>query len=179
MNLGCVVVLFWVLFRIDPASLGGVLTRATQKHSPEDRASLRVFRCCSVAQSCLTLCDPMDGSTPGFLPSLSPGVCSNSCPLSRRCHPTSSPLRVFSKFFQWLSSCLLLCSSLAPHGLLPVPSPGVTKAPHLPTALTSPPPCMCLASSLSMTWGLPPPCTELLLLSRPLAKCLVHTKPLG
>ena len=30
-------------------------------------------------------------------PSLSPGVCSNSCPLSRRCHPTiSSPLTTFS-----------------------------------------------------------------------------------
>ena len=45
--------------------------------------------CCSVAKSCLTLCDPMDCSTPGFpCPSLSPGVCSNSCPLSRWCHPT-------------------------------------------------------------------------------------------
>ena len=43
----------------------------------------------SVAQSCLTLCDPMDCSTPGspVLPSPSPGVCSNSCPLSLWCHP--------------------------------------------------------------------------------------------
>ena len=32
-------------------------------NSPWDRAC-----CCSVAQSCLTLCDPMDCSTPGFLP---------------------------------------------------------------------------------------------------------------
>ena len=40
---------------------------------------------CSVAQSCLTLCNPMDCST-----SVSPGVCSNSCPLSRWCHPTIS-----------------------------------------------------------------------------------------
>ena len=37
--------------------------------------------CCSVAQSRLTLCDPMDCSMP--CPSLSPGVCSNSDPLSR------------------------------------------------------------------------------------------------
>ena len=45
----------------------------------------------SVAQSCLTLCDPMDGSTPGFpCPSPTPGVCSNSCPLSQWCHPTIS-----------------------------------------------------------------------------------------
>ena len=34
--------------------------------------------CCSVAQSCLTLCDPMD--TRLSCPSLSPGVCSNSHP---------------------------------------------------------------------------------------------------
>ena len=40
----------------------------------------------SVAQSCSTLCNPMDCSTPGF-----PGACWNSCPLSRWCHPTISP----------------------------------------------------------------------------------------
>ena len=45
--------------------------------------------CCSVAQSCLTLWDPMNYSTPGSSPSPSPGVCSNSCPLSQWCHPTS------------------------------------------------------------------------------------------
>ena len=46
--------------------------------------------CCSVAQSSLTLfCDPMDyGTLP--CPSPSPGLCSNSCPLSRWCHPTIS-----------------------------------------------------------------------------------------
>ena len=34
-------------------------------------------------------------------PSLSPGVCSNSCPLSQRCHPTiSSPVAPFSSCFQ-------------------------------------------------------------------------------
>ena len=39
---------------------------------------------CSAAQSCLTLCNPMDCSTPG-LPVLHhrPRACSNSCPLSR------------------------------------------------------------------------------------------------
>ena len=49
--------------------------------------------CCffSVAQACLTLCDPMDCSMPRLpCPSLSPGVCSNSCPLSWWCHPTIS-----------------------------------------------------------------------------------------
>ena len=40
----------------------------------------------SVAQSCPTLCDPMDCSMP--CPSPTSGVYSNSCPLSWRCHPT-------------------------------------------------------------------------------------------
>ena len=51
------------------------------------------LRCCSVAESCLTLCDPMDCSMAGFpvlpCPSSS-GACSNSCPLSRWYHPTIS-----------------------------------------------------------------------------------------
>ena len=42
----------------------------------------------SVTQSCLTLCDPMDWSTPG-LP-VHPKACSNFCPLSRWYHPTIS-----------------------------------------------------------------------------------------
>ena len=36
----------------------------------------------SVAQSCLTLCNPMNCSTPGLCPSPFPGVHSNSCPSS-------------------------------------------------------------------------------------------------
>ena len=49
------------------------------------------FCCCSVAQSCLTLCNPMDCSTPGF-PVLHhlPEFAQNSCPLSWCCHPTIS-----------------------------------------------------------------------------------------
>ena len=45
-----------------------------------------------VAQSCLTLCDPMNCSTPGLppCPSPTPGVHSNPCPWSRWCHPTIS-----------------------------------------------------------------------------------------
>ena len=38
---------------------------------------------CSVAQSCPTLCDPMDCSTPGFRVLHHLVVCSDSCPLSR------------------------------------------------------------------------------------------------
>ena len=58
---------------------------------------------CSVAQSCLALCDPMDGSTPGFpiYPSPPPGVCSDSCPLSPWCHPAiSSSVVPFSSCLQ-------------------------------------------------------------------------------
>ena len=44
----------------------------------------------SVAQSCLTLCNHMDYSTPGPRPSPTPGACSNSCPLSQWCHPAIS-----------------------------------------------------------------------------------------
>ena len=49
------------------------------------------FLICSAAQSCPTLCDPTGCSTPG-LPVLHhlPRVCSNSCPLTRWCHPTIS-----------------------------------------------------------------------------------------
>ena len=47
--------------------------------------------CCSVAQLCLTLCNPMDYiACQASCPSLSPRVCSNSCPLSQWCHPTVS-----------------------------------------------------------------------------------------
>ena len=44
-----------------------------------------------VAQSCLTLCNLMDCRMPGFPVhhQLLKG-CSNSCPLSRRCYPTTS-----------------------------------------------------------------------------------------
>ena len=57
----------------------------------------------SVTQSCLTLCNPMDCSTPGFSV-LSPGVYSNSCALSQQCRST-------------ISSCrpLLILPSIFPH----------------------------------------------------------------
>ena len=56
----------------------------------------------SVAQSCLTLCDPMDCSTTRPpCPSPTPRVYSNSCPLSQWCHPTiSSSVIPFSSHLQ-------------------------------------------------------------------------------
>ena len=45
----------------------------------------------SVAQLCPSLCDPMDCSTPGLpVHHQTPGVYSDSCPLSRWCHLTIS-----------------------------------------------------------------------------------------
>ena len=57
-----------------------------------------VHCCCSVTQLCLTLCDPMDCSTPRPpYPSPSPRVCPSSCPLHWWCHPaTSSSDTLFS-----------------------------------------------------------------------------------
>ena len=68
----------------------------------------------SVVQSCPALCDPMDYSMPGLCPSPTPGAYSDSCPLSRWCHPTisSSVVPSSSSFnlsqhqglFKWVSS---------------------------------------------------------------------------
>ena len=58
--------------------------------------------CCwySVAQSCPTLCDPVNCSTPSF-PSPPPTARSNSCPLRQWCHPTiSSSVIPFSSCLQ-------------------------------------------------------------------------------
>ena len=58
---------------------------------------------CSVAQSCLTLCDPKDCSKPGFSVLHCPLDMnfSNSCSLSQWCHPTiSSSVVSFSSYLQ-------------------------------------------------------------------------------
>ena len=73
-----------------------------------------------IAQSpCPTLCDPTDCSTPGFhvlLPST--GDCSNSCPLSRLCHPTisSSVVPFFFCLQSFLSSGSFLMSQFFSSG---------------------------------------------------------------
>ena len=59
------------------------------QNAKEENAIYNQFS--SVAQSCLTLYDPIDCSTPGFspCPSPTPRPCLNSCPLSRWSHPTT------------------------------------------------------------------------------------------
>ena len=50
-----------------------------------------VAQFCSVIQSCLTLCDPMDCSTPGFpVRHQLQELARTQCPSSRWCHPTIS-----------------------------------------------------------------------------------------
>ena len=64
---------------------------------------------CSVAPSCLTLRHHGLQHARLPCPSVSPGVCSNSCPLSRWCHPNiSSSVASFS-------SCLSLSQYQATH----------------------------------------------------------------
>ena len=55
----------------------------------------------SVAQSCLTLCDPMDCRTPVLPVQPTPGACLNSCSWNRWCRPTiSSSVIPFSSYLQ-------------------------------------------------------------------------------
>ena len=49
---------------------------------------------CSITKSCPTLCNPMDGSTPGS----SSGAFSDSCPLRRWCYLTISSSATLSSF---------------------------------------------------------------------------------
>ena len=76
--------------------------------------------CCLFIKSCLTLCNPMDCSMLTCLV-LTPGVCSNSCPLNQWCHLTISSsvppspalnLSQHQGLFQWVSSSHQLATIL-------------------------------------------------------------------
>ena len=56
---------------------------------PPGKVELLCTQFSSVSQLCLILCRPMDCSMPASppCPSPTPGVYSNSCPLSQSCHP--------------------------------------------------------------------------------------------
>ena len=78
--------------RMKSSSLGLVPNKLHSWDLNQEVLFYQLFLPFSSAQSCPTLCNPMDCSMPGFpvLHSLSPKVCSNSCPLSQWCHPTIS-----------------------------------------------------------------------------------------
>ena len=62
---------------------------------------IQVICCGSVAQSCPTLCDPMECRMPGFLVLHHLPELAHSCPLSWWCHPTiSSSVIPFSSYLQ-------------------------------------------------------------------------------
>ena len=69
---------------------------------PCDFSSVKSLSCDWLLATLWTPCDPMDCSTPGLpCPSPTPGVYSNTCPLSRWCHPTiSSSVIPFSSCLQ-------------------------------------------------------------------------------
>ena len=72
-----------------------------------------------VAQPCWTVCDSMDCSMPGFPVhhQLTPKTCSNSCPLSRWCHPTiSSSFVPFSHLQSFPASGSFLMSQFFASG---------------------------------------------------------------
>ena len=114
--------LFTVSYHYDPADAGNFISGS----SAFSISSLNFWKflvhvllksyCCSVTQSFLTL--QPHGLQHARLPcpSLSPRACSNSCPLSRWCHPTISSsvvpfscLRFFFPSIRVFSNKLALC----------------------------------------------------------------------
>ena len=59
-------------------------------NSPGQNTGVGSVQFSSIAQSCPTLCNPLDCSTQISLSSTTPRVCLNSCPLSQWCHPIIS-----------------------------------------------------------------------------------------
>ena len=79
------------------------LTEATGLESlGSEPPPVLVICCCSDSKSCPTPCDPRGLQPARFpCPSLSYGICSNSCPFSWWCHPTiSSSAAFFSSHLQ-------------------------------------------------------------------------------
>ena len=65
---------------------------------PHLRKTSKHLSLLSVAKLCPTLCNPMDGNTPGSCRSLSPGVCSKLCSLSQWCYLTISSFAILFSF---------------------------------------------------------------------------------
>ena len=122
--------------------------------------------CCLVIQSCLTLCDPMDGSTPGFpvhrqLPELAQTHVHQVGDAIQPSHPLSSPsppalnLSQHQGLFQWVSSSHQVAKvlNLQLHESIRTFSPHLFF--HLSTNLCNAPVrfvnviCMCFIDTLS------------------------------
>ena len=101
-------------------SVGSLGKQGERQYVVKGNGAVSLFS--SVAQSCPTLCDHMNRSTPGPpCSSWTPGVHPNPCPLCRWCHPTISsstiPFSSCPQFFpasgsfqmSHLSSALKFC----------------------------------------------------------------------
>ena len=85
----------------------------TQLKLLNSHTSSKPTSCCSFTQLCPTLHPHRLQQARLLCPSLSPGVCSNSCPLSQCCHPTISS-RPSPPAFNHLCHALLLLPSTFP-----------------------------------------------------------------
>ena len=98
----------------------GEFSFSTALYNEEDCSAIAIHSwiCCLVAQSCLTLCDPMDCSMPDFSVLHHLPVCSNSRPLNLWCHPTisSSPTSFSSCSQSFPASRSFLMSQLITWG---------------------------------------------------------------
>ena len=107
-----IIYLKWIFRHIDDTSikLYNKTSKRESRHkwgqqAYENSLYLPIKFCCSVAQSCLTLCDPMDATHRIPCPSPLPRGCSNSCPLSQWYHPTiSSSVIPFSSLLSFPAS---------------------------------------------------------------------------
>ena len=88
--------------------------------------------CCSVTKSCLTLYSHGQQHTRLPCPSLSPRICSNSCPLSQWCYLTISSSATFFSFekhqglFKWVGSSITesICCTDEVKSVPKEPGPG-------------------------------------------------------
>ena len=76
--------LIWKPWKHTKLAIGKEKDCQCEKHTDSE------ICCCSVAESCPTLCNPVNCSTPGFLVLHYLRVCSSICLLNWRCHPTIS-----------------------------------------------------------------------------------------
>ena len=84
-----------IIFQLDPRNNTNKKYRLFPSQNSQSGYSY------SVAQVCLTLCDPMDCSSQASLSFTAFGICSNSCLLGQWCHQTiSSSVTPFSSCLQ-------------------------------------------------------------------------------
>ena len=110
-----------------PATANGLCRQGSSMLSTSHLLQLSLSAsgcCCSVVHTCPTLlwpCGLQHSRLP--CPSPSPGVCSNSCPLSWWCHPTISSVATFSRSHSFPASgsfpisqlCFRWCSHFQDH----------------------------------------------------------------